>query len=91
MPLPRAVAEGLERQAGPEAAVLERIATSPQLGAPQPLPRPAENEPVETPSLLEAATGIGLREDGGSLVPLAIALALLSVLLAAAARRRRST
>jgi hypothetical protein len=98
-PLAPAVAQQLERTAGPDAAALERVATSPALGAPvsrrrhaTPAPASAEPVPNDGPAAgdaLGAAAG-ALDGDARLLLLLAAMLVLGGAAVAASGLQRRS-
>jgi hypothetical protein len=94
---------GLDRratsEAGPDAAALEAIATSPSLGAPSTVgaraggadSRKNRESPDADPSTLEAATSVPSQDEDDTIAILVAGLAVVSVLAAAAAIARRKS
>jgi hypothetical protein len=83
-PLTPAATETLREQGGRDAPLLERIATAPELGAPQRV------VPADLARIAEGSGAFGAVTDGSSRVPwLLAALVLITAAVAAGATRQR--
>lgn len=87
--LPAAAATAVERKGGDDAGLLERVATSPELGAPQRVV-PTEVEELEPERTAIPAINVSIA-DGTSRIPwLIAALGLITAALTGAWARRRT-
>lgn len=88
--LPEAAATAVERRGGEDAGLLERVATTPELGAPQRVV-PTEEDELEPERTAVPAIDIAIA-DGASRIPwLVAALSLITAALSAAWAVRRRT